>query len=103
MSADASFVDPADVPFEEIPIVLGRIEAVKATLWARLATPSPVTPSRTPGQLLTIPQVAAQLGVGESYLYEQARLGKFPCVRMGRYVRVDPQALETWLADRRKA
>lgn len=38
-------------------------------------------------RLLEASEVAEQLAVPMSWVYAAARTGRFPCVRMGRYVR----------------
>lgn len=48
--------------------------------------------------LLTAEQVAEQLQVKKSRVYEMARLGIIPSVRMGRQIRFDQRALEEWVA-----
>jgi excisionase family DNA binding protein len=48
-------------------------------------------------RLLLIPEVADILGVSTARAYELARTGALPAVRLGRQVRVDPDALQTWL------
>ena len=40
-----------------------------------------------PDQLLTAEELAEQLKVPVSWVYEQSRQGKIPTVRVGRYVR----------------
>ena len=49
-------------------------------------------------QLLRIGQIATILDVSEGRAYELVRNGTIPSVRLGRQVRVDPAALETWIA-----
>jgi excisionase family DNA binding protein len=53
-------------------------------------------------RLLTIPQVAARLGVPAGYAYELARRGEIPTVRFGKYVRVRSADLQSWI-DRHRA
>jgi excisionase family DNA binding protein len=99
--------DPAlasQVAPEDAPAVLGELENLRAILWTRLLARTEDTSS--PGAdnaLLTMPEVAALLRVPVSYGYELARTGKLPCVRFGRYVRVEPAALRDWCAQHRPA
>jgi len=51
----------------------------------------------TPNALLTIDDVAARLSATRARAYELVRRGTLPGVRIGRQVRVHPQALEEWL------
>ncbi len=56
-----------------------------------MKTPAPPPP------LLTAPQVAARLRVPLHRAYELIREHRIPAVRIGRQVRVDPDALELWI------
>jgi excisionase family DNA binding protein len=53
--------------------------------------------SALPNQLLTAEQVAKRLQVKPSWVYRAAREGTIPAVRLGRWVRFDPDALDRWL------
>ena len=48
--------------------------------------------------LLTIPEAAAQLGLGRSKMYQLIGEGLIPVVRLGRSVRVSSKALEDLVA-----
>ena len=48
--------------------------------------------------LLRAEKVAELLGVSTFRIYEMARLGLLPAVRMGRQLRFDPDALRAWIA-----
>jgi excisionase family DNA binding protein len=48
-------------------------------------------------KLLRLGEVAEMLDVPPARVYEMARRGLLPVVRMGRQVRVDPEQLETWI------
>lgn len=48
--------------------------------------------------LLTIPEAAAQLGLGRSKIYQLLGEGILPVVRIGRAVRIPRQALEDLVA-----
>jgi putative molybdopterin biosynthesis protein len=50
-------------------------------------------------RLLTAEQVAVLLQVRTARVYELAREGLIPTVRLGRQVRVSSSALENWIAD----
>jgi excisionase family DNA binding protein len=90
---------------EDAPEVLGDLENLRAILWTRLLAGDKGTASPRPDDaaLLTMPEVAAVLRVPVSYAYELARTGKLPCLRFGRYVRVEPAALRDWCAEHRPA
>lgn len=49
--------------------------------------------------LLTAVQASKQLAVPPSWLYAQAREGKCPHVKLGRYVRFDAAALDEWVRE----
>ncbi len=47
--------------------------------------------------MLRIQDVAERLSVSVPRTYELVRLGLIPATRVGRQIRVDPQALERWI------
>lgn len=49
-------------------------------------------------ELITAEQVAARLIVPVSWVYAAARDGKFPCVRVGRYVRFRTADVNEYIA-----
>ena len=58
------------------------------------------TPQMTDSEpLLTARQVAVLLQVPPSRIYQLAREGLLPAVRLGRQIRVSAGALEKWIAD----
>ncbi len=88
--------DPTDCP-----AIIGTLERLKATLMARMLgqqgrldkEPEPNEP------LLSIPEVAERLNIPKSRVYELARQGNgLPTMRIGKYLRISPPALEAWLA-----
>jgi excisionase family DNA binding protein len=48
-------------------------------------------------RLLTAEEVAQQLGVRTDWVWAQARAGRVPHVRLGRYRRFRESALEAWV------
>ena len=48
--------------------------------------------------LLTVDDVAQRLGVSKDWVWAQARAGRIPNVRIGRYRRFREEAIEEWLA-----
>ena len=48
-------------------------------------------------RLLTVEEVAERLGVRKQWVWAQARAGRIPCVRLGRYRRFREEALEAWI------
>ena len=47
--------------------------------------------------LLTAQDVADRLGVAPSWVWAQARAGRIPHIRLGRYCRFREEALEAWI------
>jgi excisionase family DNA binding protein len=54
-------------------------------------------------RLLTADEVAEQLRVGKSFIYDQARAGQLPHVKVGRYVRFHQDDLDAWVDGQRVA
>jgi len=48
-------------------------------------------------RLLTVEEVAERLGVRKHWVWAQARAGRIPCVRLGRYKRFREETLEAWI------
>ncbi len=92
------------IPAADIPRLIGDAEALKARLWARLqecsapaVAPSPVQHGNGSHRLLTAGQAAERLDVTLARLYELARTGTLPAVRIGRQIRFSPDALSEWI------
>lgn len=49
------------------------------------------------GPLLTAADVADLLSVPTGWIYQEARAGRLPNVRCGRYVRFRREAIEAWV------
>jgi excisionase family DNA binding protein len=87
----------------QCPDLLGELERLKALAWVRLTTDGHGTGqvSQAGNQLLTIPQVSEKLALPVSRVYELARQGKLPIVKVGKYVRVDAVQLARWIGNHR--
>jgi excisionase family DNA binding protein len=48
-------------------------------------------------QLLSIPQLCQELGMGKSWIYRRLRSGEIPSVRLGRTIKVRRDELEAYL------
>jgi excisionase family DNA binding protein len=59
---------------------------------------APAGSNATGGRLLNAPEAAELLGVKPSWVLTEARAGRLPHVRLGRYVRFRQDSLEEWLA-----
>lgn len=96
----------AGAPVGDLPELLGRLEAERLRGVARLTTPANGTQhaeTSAPDRLLTLPEVAALLGVPVEHARELGRRGAIPTVRVGeRYVRVRRSALDRFLRERER-
>jgi excisionase family DNA binding protein len=52
-------------------------------------------------QLLSIPQLCRELGMGKSWIYRRLRSGEIPSVRLGRTIKVRRDDLEQYLQKHR--
>lgn len=52
------------------------------------------------GKLLTVKQAAERLEMSPSWVYRAVEEGRLACVRIGNRVRLQPEAIEAFLADR---
>ena len=96
--------DPTSLPQDQIPAAIGEIEELKATLWARLLSPTAAPKAVDPEfdqSLLPVSDVAQRMGVPRQYVYELAKRGDLPAIRFGKYVRVRACDLQRWLARHR--
>jgi len=89
---------------EEVPALLGQLEVLRATAWARLLAIRERTqvPERgsAPAHCLTMPRAAEQTGININTLREAGRRGQLPTVHIGRSVYVREESLERWVAAR---
>lgn len=88
----------------DLPEALAKIEALETALLAgvqELRTVKAALQKQSNGsaleQLLEPERVAQILGVDVQHVYGQARDGKLPSVKVGKYVRFSPAALKKWL------
>ncbi len=59
-------------------------------------------PEETRGlQLLSIPELCQELGMGKSWIYRRIRSGEIPSVKLGRSIKVKRDDLEEYLESRR--
>jgi len=85
---------------DEIPALLAALEQVRTALWVQMVrVPRPAARDADGGgrELLTVPEVAAELRFTRGYVYEAVRRGELPAVRKGKYVRLRREDLEAWL------
>jgi excisionase family DNA binding protein len=48
---------------------------------------------------MTAEETADRLSVPKSWVYAETRAGRIPHVRLGRYYRYRPDAIDAWVAD----
>ena len=103
-TVDAIARDVAQVvglPRETLVALLLKCAAVQAAVSAELARTAAVDPTPEPtARLLTAKQVAEYLQVPESWISSEARAGRIPKRKVGRYIRFDLYAVEEALAQR---
>jgi hypothetical protein len=91
----------AELPANELPALMGELEAAKALAWTRLTTPArEPQPAAGDSSLLDAKAMAERLRVPESWLRESARRGRIPCTYVGRYMRFDPDRVRRALDER---
>jgi len=81
----------AELPADQLAWLIGELEGVKASAWARL-TAAAVAPAPKPG-LVDAAEMAGILGTPENWVRDKARAGVLPFIRMGHYVRFEPPAV----------
>lgn len=79
--------------------VIGELERIKATLWARLVTPVASGQVRVEDRLLGIKEAALRMGMSQDWLYRHAKNLQF-MKRIGRKVLFSEVGLTRWLASR---
>ncbi|MCA1730421.1 MAG: helix-turn-helix domain-containing protein [Actinobacteria bacterium] len=60
-------------------------------------SPTSRSQSRTGLELLSIPEVCQELGMGKSWVYKRIRSGEIPSVKLGHNIKVRREALEGYL------
>ena len=66
-----------ELPAEELPELIGQLESIKATAWARLTAPALATQEHD--ELLDVETAAERLGVSRDYLYRHSQ--EYPFTR----------------------
>lgn len=93
-----------ELPAHTAKDLLAQLVSLQALLLAQCfaSTVQPSAPSAASStssdRYLSIPDVARDLSVKSSYVYELARTGKLRAVRMGKYVRVSAGELARYKA-----
>ena len=96
----------AEVSPREAPRLLGDLERLKASLWARTMSPlathdglSGTTRPTGGDQLLTVEEAAEKLGVSRDWLYRHSKKLAFT-VRLGRHLRFSARGIERYIRQR---
>ena len=102
MSLDfaALLADPASVPSEQIPALLGELERLKAVLWARLVASGgrETVPVPTP-RYLTQAEAARMFNVPLSTVRYLTRRGRVPALGQGKNRRLLAADLSRYLEE----
>lgn len=111
VTIDELIADPGrakSLEFETVPELLAEIasrEAALKTLQGALLSLMLIkhggSSRSAEAGLLDAPELAKRLGVPESWVREQARLGRLPFIRLGHYVRFRLEEVERFLAEQR--
>ncbi len=88
-----------------LPEIVARLEVVESELLnflqevrsikAEIQKNSKANPTLEP--LLDADEVAKFLGVDKAYIYTQARSGKIPSIKLGKYRKFSPSKIKKWL------
>ncbi len=70
-----------EVRASDVPELVGLLEMAKVRAIARALTPAPPT-----AEVVDVATLAAELDLAESWLRTQARTGKLPHIRCGKYI-----------------
>ena len=80
---DAAALDA--VPVDQLPEVIGALEALKARAWARLAVvPGPALPPSAATPPYSLTEAATLLGKSPAWVRRQARAGILPGRKVGK-------------------
>ena len=83
-----------ELPAEDLPHLLGELEEIRCTAWARINGPA-VQPASN--RLLSIDEAAVKLGVSKDYLYRHH--SEFPFTRrIGRALKFAQNGIEKYLS-----
>src|SRR5919112_3309408 len=84
--------------FEALRQALEEAESALIEYEETLDEDSTVRPqSRRELDLLSLPEVCQELGMGKSWVYQRIRSGEIPSVKLGRNIKVKREALEGYL------
>jgi excisionase family DNA binding protein len=82
-----------ELPAEQLPEFIGRLESAKAIAWARVAAPVVL---QIHDELLSAAEAARRLGISKDYLYRRA--SKYPFTRtQGRRLLFSAQGIDKYI------
>lgn len=89
----------------DLPAVVGALAEAQAIAQLRLSERAEATRvADVPAvELLDAKEMASRLQIAPSWLLDQARQGRVPHVRLGKYVRFQPGAVLEWASARQAA
>jgi excisionase family DNA binding protein len=88
------------IPFGSEVLVFTETELIEARRRGRELVPhasAPPAPAVQVAGLVTAKALAAEFSLPLSCIYEYAKAGRIPCVRVGRHVRFDPHLVRSAL------
>ena len=87
-----------ELPAEELPDFIGRLESAKAVAWARLMAPA--SDPQEHDELLPVEVAAERLGISKDYLYRQH--SQYPFTRrQGRKLLFSALGIEKYIQQQR--
>ena len=87
-----------ELPAEELPDFIGRLESAKAVAWARLMAPA--SEPQEHDELLSVEVAAERLGISKDYLYRHH--SQYPFTRrQGRKLLFSALGIEKYIQQRR--
>lgn len=96
-SLDAVLKAARESHAEDLPDLIGKLEAIKAIAWARLTVP---TPAPAHDELIAVTEAAHRLGISENYLYTHHR--EYPFTRrQGRKLLFSAAGIERYIQQNR--
>jgi excisionase family DNA binding protein len=83
---------------EHLRQALEELESAMVEFEEKLSGESPVRPQERRGlELLSIPEVCQELGMGKSWLYRKLKSGEIPSIKLGSKIKIKRSALEEYL------
>jgi excisionase family DNA binding protein len=98
MNAYNHQLEPIQRAVDTLRQALEELESALVEFEEKLSGQSSVRPQERKGlDLLSIPEVCQELGMGKSWLYRKLRSGEIPSIKLGRVIKVRRSALEEYL------